>query len=149
MRFLNFDLDFDLGSPISTISLVALGLHWDLHNWPDFAGLQLTPDGSAVLTWIAPDSHWSDERNHYRGCELRFRGVRSLEITGPDPEMPASEHRTLWEISKLTPEHPEYGQATKSGGTSFKLGISFNGGLSIKVDAEEADLRPLEHLASP
>ena len=144
MRFLNFELDFDLGSPISTISLVALGLHWDLHNWPHFAGLQLTPDGSAVLTWIAPDSHWSDERNHYRGCELRFNRVWSIEITGPDPTMPASEHKTLWAISKLTPDHPEYGQTTKLGGASFKLGISFNGGLSIKVDAEEADLQPLD-----
>jgi len=142
MRFLNFD--FDPHWPNHTIELQALGLNWDLHNRPDFAGLQLTPDGSVVLTWIAPDSQWSDERNHYRGCELRFRGVRSLAITGPDPEMPLSEHQTLWEISKLTPGHPEYGQTPKPGGGSFKLGIKFNGGLSIKVDAEEADLQPLD-----
>jgi hypothetical protein len=99
-----------------------------------------------VLTWIAPviANPWGDDRNHNRGCELRFHRVHSLEIRGPDPGMPGSEYQTLWEISKLSPDHPEYGQTTKSGGTPFKLGIKFNGGLSIKVDAEEAELRPLE-----
>ena len=140
MRFLNFDFE----SPDNTIELRALGLNWDLHNHPDFAGLQLTPNGSAIFTWIAPDSQWSDERNHHSGCELRFHTVRSLEIRGPDPESATSEHQTLWLISKLPPGHPDYGQPTESTGTSFKLGIKFNGGMSIKVDAEEAELQPLE-----
>jgi hypothetical protein len=50
MRFLNFDL-----TPAnSAVELTALGLGWDLHNFADFVGLQLAPDGSVALTWIVP-----------------------------------------------------------------------------------------------
>jgi hypothetical protein len=114
-----------------------------LHNFAEFVGLQLMPEGSAVLTWIVPSATanpWGDMNNHYRGCELRFSGVRILEITVSKAQMPPSENTTLAEISYVR-EHP---QMTSVPDPVHYLFIKFNGGLSMKLDAAEAELRPLE-----
>jgi len=45
-------LNFDLSSPNYTIELSGMGLEWDLHNFADFAGLQLLPENnSAEMRW--------------------------------------------------------------------------------------------------
>src|SRR5436190_15995099 len=99
MKFLNFDIP-------SSIELHGMGLNWELHNFAHFLGLRLMPDTTVVLTWVMPattvvpggGTPWGDFNNHYGGCQLVFRGVRRISITGADPEMPPSESRTLARI---------------------------------------------------
>jgi hypothetical protein len=142
MRYLNFKL----ASSKHAIEIVAPGLNWDLHNFADFVGLRLAPDADAVLTRVVPDTTngWGDSNNHYRGCELWFREVRRFEIISPKNEMPISENRTLAEISELDQDGRDYRQTTSPSDSPFCLFIKFNGGLSMKVDAAAAELRPLK-----
>ena len=144
MKFVNFDLE----SPNDTIELRGLGLNWDLHNFVDFSGLRLEPDGSLVLSWVATDcpNPWGDTNNRYRGCELRFSGLRRLEVSRHNADMPSSGERTLHSISKVAPgdgageyrKRPEW-----SPEAAFHLLLTFTGGLSIEVDAKQAELRAL------
>ena len=143
MRFLNFDLR----SPNNTVELQSRGLNWDLHNFADFEGLRLEPDGSAVLTWTVPKrpNSWGDANNRYHGCELRFRDVRGLRVSGRDSTVPNSENRTLHDISKVTPEAGEYRQRQDwAPDAPFHLLLTFASGLTIEVDATEAELHPLQ-----
>jgi hypothetical protein len=147
MRFVNFELE----SPNDTIELRAHGLNWDLHNFADFAGMRLGTDGSVVLTWIVPDTAnpWGDTNNRYRGCELRFSGVRNVQITGRDAEIPSSEDGTLEGISKVIPEPGEHRQRREwEAGIPFHLVMKFRSGLTIEVDAADAELRALQRGAA-
>jgi len=145
MNLLNFDLR-------SSIELHGMGLNWELHNFATFLGLRLMPDTSVVLTWVMPanlvvpggGTPWGDFNNHYGGCQLRFRGVRRISITGADPEMPSSESRTLARIftgRKLRKEDSNVSEPSKSEPT---LRFEFQSGLSIEIDASEAELAPIE-----
>jgi hypothetical protein len=134
--------------PCGGIELQALGLNWDLHNFADFVGLRVEPDGSAALTWVAPDqpNPWGDTNNRHMGCELRFSGVRLLLVTGRESE-PSSEDRTLHDICKVTPEPGQYRRRREwPVDARFHLLLTFISGLSIEVDAAEAELRALDRL---
>jgi hypothetical protein len=149
MRFVNFDLE----SPNDTIELRGLGLNWDLHNFADFSGMRLEPDGPLVLSWVAPDhpNPWGDTNNRYRGCELRFSGLRRLEVTGRDAAVLGSEDRTLHSISKVAPGDGagEYRKRREwVPEAAFHLLLTLTSGLSIEVDADEAELRALHFEAA-
>src|SRR5262249_11688272 len=135
MKCLNFDIR-------SSIELHGMGLNWELHNFADFRGLRLRPDTSVVLTWVMAanvvvrggGTPWGDFNNHYGGCQLLFRGVRHISITGADPEMPASESRTLARIIKgprLRKKDLNVSEPSKSEST---LLLEFQSGLSIEVE---------------
>jgi hypothetical protein len=145
MKFLNFDIR-------SSIELHGIGLNWELHNFAHFLGLRLMSDTSVVLTWVMPanlvisggGTPWGDFNNHYSGCQLLFRGVRRISITGADPEMPTSESRTLAEIiSWPTLPKKDLNVSGPSQSESTLL-LEFQSGLSIEVDASEAELVPIE-----
>jgi hypothetical protein len=142
MRYLNFKL----ASPRNAIELVALGLNWDLHNFAEFTGLRFVPEASAVLKWVVSDvtNAWGDSNNHYRGCELWFGQVQRFEITCQKIKIPLSENRTLAEISELNQDESYYQKASSGADRPSCLCIKFNGGLSLKVEAWEAELRPLQ-----
>ena len=110
------------------------------------------PDTTVVLTWVMPattvvpggGTPWGDFNNHYGGCQLVFRGVRRISITGADPEMPPSESRTLARIirgARLRKKDLNVSEPSKSEST---LLLEFQSGLSIEVDASEAELVPIE-----
>jgi hypothetical protein len=138
-------LNFDLAAPNYTVELRAFGLNWDLHNFADFAGLLLRPDASATAMWVVPDAPnpWGDTDNHYGGCELRFREVRRLSITGRDFRMPPSEDRTLAQIARLAKPIAQNQSLGEGAEKQFGLLLTFQGGMAIEVDAAEAELTPI------
>jgi hypothetical protein len=145
MKFVNFDIR-------SSIELHGMGLNWELHNFAHFLGLRMMPDTSVVLTWVMPanlvvpggGTLWGDFNNHYGGCQLLFRSVRRISITGADPEMPASESRTLARIMR-GPKPPKEDLSTfEPSKPKSTLLLEFQSGLSIEVDALEAELVPIE-----
>jgi|SRR6266853_664636 len=139
-------LNFDLASPNNTVELRAVGLNWDLHNFADFEGIRVAPDGSVALTWSAPDTPnpWGDTGNHFGGCELRFRGVRRLSVTGREPSMPASEDRTLAGISQVADLMSKNRDQREAIDTQFSLLLKFQSGVVIDVDAAEAEFVPID-----
>jgi len=142
MRFLNFEF----ATPNHTVELDAFGLRWDLHNVADFTGLQLTPDASAIVTWVVPDTPnpWGDTCNHYGGLEFRFRELRKLVVTGPDRRMPPSEGRTLAEISRLIESTPQNQIEREESGPHLSVLFRFQSGAAIELDAAEAELVPIK-----
>src|SRR5262245_25236271 len=142
MRYLNLKL----ASSSNAIELLALGFNWDLHNFAELVDVRLTPEAAAVLKWVVPDvtNPWGDSNNHYRGCELWFRQVRRFESIFQRTEIPLSENRTLAEISELNEDESDHHTAFSGSGAPLGLFMKFNGGFSLKVHAEEAELRPLD-----
>jgi hypothetical protein len=138
-------LNFDLAAPNYTVELRAYGLNWDLHNFADFAGLVLRPDASAVATWVVPDAPnpWGDTDNAYGGCELRFREVRRLSITGRDFGMPPSEDGALAQITRLAKPLAQNQSAGEAAEMQSGLLLTFQNGMSIEIDAAEAELVPI------
>jgi hypothetical protein len=144
MRFLNFDLSI----ASYAIEFVAEGFIWDVHNLSDFNGLHVSPVGQLTLTWLASQgSTWGDYSNDASGFQLVFRGLRRLEVTGGDASMPTSEQRSVAGISRVVPtlnEPAKYRVRNEwPEGTPFNLWITFQGGLSIEIDAEEAEFESL------
>jgi hypothetical protein len=70
--------------------------------------------------------------------------VQRLEIICPKTEMPLSENRTLAEISELNQDESDFQETSSRSGMPLCIFVKFNGGLSIKVEAAEAELRPLK-----
>jgi hypothetical protein len=146
MRLLNFTLE----EPNNTVAVRTLGLHWDLHNCAVFQGLGIASDGSAVLTWMVDESTpWGDPGNQFRGCQLRFRGVRQVLVTGRDPATSPSEDGTLADMSKVIPESGEYRQRVEwQQEEPFNLLLIFQNGLSIELAAAEAEFEPISRGAA-
>src|SRR3954465_14494880 len=143
-------LNFDLSSPNYTIELSGMGLEWDLHNFADFAGLQLLPENnSAEMRWtVSPgENHWGCRKNKRVGMKLRFADLNYLEVTERDPELPMSEDSCLASVSKINKDRSKprkfRTQESWSIGDEFCLWFQFQGGREIEIDSETVQLVPL------
>jgi len=137
MKLLNFEIE----SP-NAIAVRAINLYWDLHNFAQFLGMRLEPDTAVVLTWTIPDSAPSGgfaTDNPYRACELWFRGLRSVEVRAPETDIPNSETRKLHQLAMYSAN-----ESTHVPSDGSHVVFSFIGGLSIRIDAAEAEFHPLE-----
>jgi len=137
MKLLNFEIE----TP-DAIAIRAINLYWDLHNFAQFLGMRLEPDTAVVLTWAIPDSVPSGgfaTDNPYRGCELWFRGLRSLEVRAPETGTPISENRKLHQLASYSANG-----STRVPSDGSYVVVTFIGGLSIRIDAAEAEFHPLK-----
>jgi len=129
--FQNFTVD-------SEIHLRAFDSGWDLHSFAKFRGVRVLPDGTTVLTWVAPDEHpWGDHDATYRRCDLCFEQITILDITKKNLDVPLSENQTLSEIAvdDRRPMRP-------LSSADFFLTFWFLGGLTIRIAAAVARLQP-------
>lgn len=138
-------VNFELASAGHSIELHALGLNWDLHNFANFVGLQLSPDSSAILTWVVPDTAnpWGDTNNHHGGCKLRFSRILRLSLTGRDVRMPASEDEALAEITEFSDLTTSSQQNRERADACSGFRFTFHSGVSIEIVAAEAELIPI------
>ena len=140
--------NFDLARPSHTTELHALGLHWDLHSFAEFEGLELrVAEDVAVLRWSVPgvENPWGSWENRYQGCRLVFRGVLAVHVTPRDPGSERADDRALADISKVSPElgsnrHRESWPA----GAPFHLRFEFESGRTIEVAAQSAELAGIQ-----
>jgi hypothetical protein len=127
-----------------------MGLDWDLHNFADFVGLQLLPENnSAVMRWTvsASENPWGSRENKHSGLELRFVGLKYLELSERDSELPMTENSCLASVSKINKDRSKprkfRTQEPWSTGDEFCLWFQFQSGREIEIDSETVELVPL------
>ncbi|MBK7642541.1 MAG: hypothetical protein IPJ19_05750 [Planctomycetes bacterium] len=124
-------------APVEGVELVAFERVWDLHNCFDFGGFAFEPlRDELVLSWNA---------NEYapvprvRGCRLRFREVKSLELTSRDGEYPLTSADRLEWIAKVIPGEREFPlKANWDPGEDFEIEIVFEDERRMRIGARSA-----------
>ena len=147
MRFANFELQ----SPIQTITLIGLAHEWDVHNFADLVRAEVSPDhGSAVVEWrVATEvaNPWGSPRNLNAGCRLVFSGIRSFRSQGVSLQSDLPDSHTVRGISKTIPGEEAYPfKRDWNPGDDFCLRIETESSGVIDVDAELATLEAIPRL---
>jgi len=137
MRLVNFELS----KPSFAIELIGLGCTWDLHNSGTFVGAYLyAAENAMVMRWMVTNEPGA----HYSGCDLVFKGLKSMIVSRRDPELPLSEDLCLASVSQIEPgfaEKPEHRVRNQWNVSDvFNLLFEFQSLRTIEVDAELAEL---------
>lgn len=147
MKLMNFEISS------MDIILTSGSLSWDLHNFADFERLELiAASNSAVMKWTVSGATnpnpWGCDKNKASGMELHFYGLNFLSVTPRDAELPISEDSCVSAVIKvdrnLHREDP-YMRTRRDWGTdeSFRLMFLFQGGRTIEIESESAELIPI------
>jgi hypothetical protein len=142
LKLLNFDIS-------SSIELQCGNLFWDLHNFANFAGLELIPaENAAVMSWNAPVSSnpWGCHENKSSGMKLYFRRLQFLHVGPHDEGMPLSEDTCVSYVLKVDPrvENADpYLRQVFELSDSFRLLVKFQSHRIIEVGAESVELIPI------
>jgi hypothetical protein len=147
MKLKNFDISR------MDIILTSGSLSWDLHNFADFQGLELiSASNSAVMKWTVRGTTnpnpWGCFENKASGMELHFYNLTSLSVTPRDAELPLTEDSCVSAVIKvdrnLQREDP-YMRTRRDWRTdeSFRLMFLFQGGRTIEIESESAELIPI------
>jgi hypothetical protein len=143
MKLKNFEI-------ASSIELQSGDLVWDLHNFADFSGLELSPrDNAALMRWIVPSSAsnpWGCVGNRFIGMELHFHNLLFLNVSSRDQELPLSEDTCVSEILKVDPNAQNmelYLRAVLDFSQTFRLAFMFQSGRVIEIESEIVQLVPL------
>ena len=141
MKLTNFTME-------GSVALRGLGQHWDLHNFVDFAGVELLPEvGGVRLSWTVLEYAEAQREgfsrdNPARKCSLEFSRVRLLRATPVMDGGGASDARTLHEVGLVVPVEKSPAEAIEDGvrlpatnGEGNML-FQFMAGFDIELDAE-------------
>jgi hypothetical protein len=132
MKLLNFELGTD------GISLKGMDLHWDLHNFADFLGFEYVASGNMLdLKWKVPkiDYAWGGADNTHSGCVLRFKNIKSVQISESDRRLPLSEGLCVHAIERYdSPKVPRSNTETEF------LIFDFQNSRRIEVNADSVEL---------
>lgn len=147
MKLKNFDISR------MDIILTSGSLSWDLHNFAVFAGLELiSASNSAVMKWTVRGTTnpnpWGCFENKTSGMELRFDNLKFLGVTTRDAELPLTEDSCVSAVIKVDrnfQREDPYMRTRRDWGTdeSFRLMFLFQGGRTIEIESESAELIPI------
>lgn len=140
-------INFELSEPHFAIELIGMVEIWDLHNSLSFDGLNLSADSNTlVLQWaFEPQSNKT-----YRGCKLIFSGLKRLEISKRDDELPLTEDfyvayiTTISSRKQLSGEISMFVKRALDEEHSMLL-VNFQNQRNIIVKAETVELLSLLH----
>jgi len=142
MRLENFEIH-------SSIELQTENLFWDLHNFADFAGLELIPaENMAIMRWtVPPESNpWGCYENKFSGMALRFKNLQLLHLGARDKGLPLTEDTCVSYVLKVDPTvegvDPSM-RACREPTDSFRLVFQFQSGRVIEIESEVVELVPV------
>src|SRR6266567_3266554 len=115
MKFVNFSFS----NPVQLSTLIGLGCEWDLHNYSDFAGFKFDPlEDCLRIEWLVPavENPWGCTENRTKGCALKFKNLKRVEVTARDKATLSLEDACLLGISKVIPDRTEHRFKAVKGG---------------------------------
>ena len=144
MKFVNFSFS----NPVQSSTLIGLGCEWDLHNYSDFAGFKFDPlEDCLRIEWLVPavENPWGCTENRTKGCALKFKNLKRVEVTARDKATLSLEDACLLGISKVIPDRTEHRfKAEWQDDEPFHLLLEFESGRTIEVASDTAELELVE-----
>lgn len=144
MKLKNFEIS-------GSVELQTANLYWEIHNYANFEGLELTPANDAVvMKWTVPkrNNPWGCYENKFSGMNLYFDDLLFLNITPRDPEMPFTEDACVSHILKVDPntQHHDPFMRTRNlwaPDDSFRLVFLFQSARVIEIESKTVELIPI------